>query len=119
MADKEYEYSIYGSRTGADAGGLQPDEGIHQAEEWMQKLELKPQMLDLLRSLNIGFPINTREEFISRVKDDVPTTCEVAGKKLSIKDMIAILKESDFPIKNEIEAASLMADACPVSAISM
>ena len=119
MTDKESEYSIYGSRTGADAGGLRPDEGIHQAEEWVQKLELKPQMLDLLRSLQIDYPINSRDEFISRVKDDMPTNCEVAGKKLSIKEMISILNDSDFPIRNELEAANLMAEACPVSAVSM
>lgn len=119
MADKERRYSIYGSRTGADAGELAPPDGVHQAEEWLEKMELKPGMLALLNTLNLRYPIGSKSEFLSAIKADVQTGCEISGKKMTLKDMISLLKESDFPIRSGSEAASLLAQACPVPARSI
>jgi hypothetical protein len=116
MAEKEEKYSIYGSTSGIDAGSLRPVDGVHQAEEWAEKIDMKPQMLDLLRSMNLNYPIKSREEFAGMIKNDTPTACEVSGRKLSLKEMISILKDTDFPVNNEIEAANLLASACPVPA---
>jgi hypothetical protein len=116
MAEKEDKYSIYGSTSGIDAGSLRPVDGVHQAEEWAEKMDMKPKMLGLLRSMKLSYPIKSREEFAGMIKKDIPTACEVSGRKLSLKEMISILKDTDFPVKNEIEAASLLASACPVPA---
>ena len=115
MADKEEKYTIYGSTTGIDAESMRPVGGIHQPEEFAEKMDLEPRMRDMLHGMNISYPIRTREEFASKVKADMPTACEVSGKKLPLGEMISILKDTDFPVRNETEAASLLASACPVS----
>lgn len=118
MADQDHQYSIYGSTTGGDPNLQSPIEGPMQAKELLDKMELKPRLLGILRNLGLRYPIKSRADFLGAIKRDVPGACQIPDRPLSLKDMVSLLRDSDFPLNSDLEAASRLAEACPISAVS-
>ncbi len=107
MADKETRYSIYGES---------PE--FSQATEVHELDRVKSFTLELLKDMEVKFPINSKREFLNAIPEDRPTPCSYMGREISLKELIGSLRDDDFPLHSVSEAANALAAACPVSAES-
>ena len=117
MGEKRPKYSIYGFTPGTTTHPQSPIGGSQQPVEVRELQELKARVERILRGLVIRYPIRSKAEFMDIVVADVPDLCEAAGgKRLSLRDLIFSLRDADFPLRSDHEAAELLAASCPVSA---
>jgi hypothetical protein len=116
MAEKKVNYTIYGSIPGSASesspqsptGGPQQPTGLHMMEN------IKVEVERFLQSLDIKYPIRSRAEFLGLIKRDMPGICDLGERKLSLRDLISITQEEDYPIKSDHAAAELLAGSCPL-----
>jgi hypothetical protein len=116
MAEKKENYTIYGSIPGAASesfpqsptGGPQQPTGLHMLEN------IKVEVERFLQSRDIRYPIRSREEFLDVIKQDMPGICDLGERKLSLRDLISITQEEDYPINSDHQAAELLAGSCPL-----
>ena len=116
MSDKKPKYSIYGFTPGTTSHPQSPIGGSQQPVELRELEILKTQVEHVLQGLAIAYPIRSKREFLEIVSADLPDLCDVAGRKLSLRDLIFITRDADYPIHSDHEAATLLASSCPVSA---
>ncbi|MGA9140765.1 MAG: MTH865 family protein [Methanocella sp.] len=116
MAEKKENYTIYGSVTGpASEYSPQSPAGGPQQPSWLHRMEdIKVEIERFLQGLDITYPIRSRGEFMSALTSDIPGICELERRTLSLRDLVSIMRDDDFPIKSDHEAANLLAGTCPV-----
>jgi hypothetical protein len=118
MSDKKERYTIYGSIPGAasesfpesPAGGPQQPALVHRLDDMKVEIER------FLHGLDIAYPIRSKNEFLDMVKKDMPGICELGNRQISLRDLISITRDDDFPLKSVHEAAELLAGTCPIRA---
>jgi hypothetical protein len=117
MANKKYEYSIYGTTPGGapESHPQSPIGGSRQPNELRQMEDLKATVERILQGLDIRYPITSKNEFMEIITRDVPGICDFGNKKLSLRDLIFSLRDADFPIDSDHRAATLLAASCPIS----
>jgi hypothetical protein len=118
MTEKKDIYTIYGSIPGAateesprlPASGPGQPAGLHMIED------MKVQIERFLQARVIRYPIRSRAEFLSIIPrdQDVPGICTMERRKLSLRDLIYITGEGDYPLHSDHEAAELLAGTCPI-----
>ena len=74
---------------------------------------LKVQVERILQRLAIQYPIKTKVDFLKAIKADVPDICDTGKQKLSLRGLIKLLREADFPLHSDHEAAELLAAFLP------
>jgi hypothetical protein len=116
MAEKKEKYMIYGTTPGTTTHPQPPIGGSQQPTEMREMEELKARVERVLQGLDIKYPIRSKAEFINIVEADLPDICDPGRRKLSLRDLISILRDDDFPINSVHEAATLLAASCPISA---
>ena len=116
MAEKKENYTIYGSIPGAASESFpQSPTGGPQQPSWLHRMDdIKVEIEQFLQGLDISYPIRSREEFMNILKTDIPGICELEHRTLSLRDLVSIMRDDDFPIKSDHEAANLLAGTCPV-----
>jgi hypothetical protein len=118
MAEKKERYTIYGTIPGESSeeypqsptGGPQQPVGLHIMENMKVRIE------QFLQGLDIKYPIRSREEFMTIIRRDLDISgiCELEHRKLSLRDLISITQDSDYPLNSDHQAAELLASSCPL-----
>ncbi|HEY3273125.1 MAG TPA: MTH865 family protein [Methanocella sp.] len=116
MAEKKENYTIYGSVPGeaselysqSPVGGPQQPTGLHIMEN------IKVEIERFLQGMDITYPIRSRAEFLEVIKQDMPGICDLGRQKLSLRDLISITQEDDYPLDSDHQAAELLAGSCPL-----
>ena len=118
MAEKKDIYTIYGAIPGAaseefpqsPAGGPGQPAGLHIIEE------MKAQIERFLQARDVRYPIRSRAAFLSMIPrdQDMPDICKLERRKLSLRDLIDITRDEDYPLHSDHEAAELLAGTCPL-----
>ncbi len=117
MVEKKEKYTIYGTTPGTPSHPQSPIGGSRQPAELREMEEQKAEVERVLRGLDIRYPIRSKAEFLDIVaRADPRAVCDLGRRKLSLRDLIAILRAADFPIHSGHEAAELLAASCPISA---
>lgn len=118
MAGKKYEYSKYGTTPGGASHShpQSPIGGSKQPNEIRKMESVKTTVERILQGLDIRYPIASKNEFMEIITPDIPGICDIGNKKLSMRDLIFSLRDDDFPIKSDHEAANLLAASCPIIA---
>jgi hypothetical protein len=116
MSDKKPKYTIYGFTPGTTTHPQSPIGGSKQPVELREMQNIKVQVEHILQGLDIKYPIQSKAEFMNIIEADLPDICDLGNKKLSLRDLIFNMKDSDFPIHSDHEAATLLAASCPISA---
>lgn len=118
MAEKKENYTIYGSVTGpASESFPQSPSGGPQQPSWLHRMDdIKVEIERFLQGLDISYPIRSREEFMNVLTSDMPGICELEHRTLSLRDLVSITRDDDFPINSDHEAANLLAGTCPMRA---
>ena len=119
MPDKKSRYTIYGELPETSKEPWKSTEGSWQPVELNEMGNLKVQVERILQRLAIQYPIKTKVEFLKAIKADVPDICDTGKQKLSLRGLIKLLREADFPLHSDHEAAELLAASCPLPARSM
>jgi hypothetical protein len=119
MPDKKARYTIYGEVPETSKRPWTSTEGSWQPVELEEMGEIKMQVERVLQGLAIRYPIKSKAEFLKAVAPDVPGICDIGKRKLSLRDLIKLLREADFPLHSDHEAAELLAASCPIPARSM
>ncbi|OPY28820.1 MAG: MTH865-like family protein [Methanocella sp. PtaU1.Bin125] len=91
---------------GAPAG---TPEGIEEIDE------MKATIVRQLTECGVKFPINSKRELSDIYPFGTPIKCRYRGRDTSIHDIIKDLSDSDFPIKNAGDAATLLASRCEIT----
>jgi hypothetical protein len=111
--------TIYGEVPRTSKEPWTSTEGSWQPAGLEELDELKAQVERVLGELAIKYPVRSKADFLKVVKTDVPGICDAGRQKLSLRDLIKLLKETDFPLHSDHEAAELLAASCPVPARAM
>lgn len=102
MSERE-STTLLGAPTGVPAG----IESIDEMKAWI---------VDKLTSCGVPFPIRSKADFLNIFPFGTPIKCNYLGKETSIHDIIKGLSDSDFPINNAGDAATLLTSKCEVPA---
>jgi hypothetical protein len=77
--------------------------------------EMKATIVDKLTSCGVPFPIKSKGDFANIFPFGTPIKCRYKGNDTSIHDIIRDLNDSDFPINNAGDAATLLTSRCEVT----
>jgi hypothetical protein len=116
MPQKDPKYTIYGFTPGTTSHPQSPIGGSQQPVEVRKMENIKVEVEHILQGLDIKYPIKSKKEFLDIIVADFPDMCVLENKKLSLRDLIFMMKDSDFPIQSDHEAAILLAASCPITA---
>ena len=118
MTKKDPKYTIYGFTPGTTTHPQSPIGGSQQPTEIRKIENVKSDVEHILHGLDIKYPIKSKSEFLNILVTDFPDVCDLGEneRKLSLRDLIIIMKDSDFPLHSDHEAATLLAASCPVTA---
>lgn len=119
MPAKKSRFTIYGELPETSKQPWTSTEGSWQPVELNEMGDLKVQVEHILQGLAIKYPIKTKAEFLKAVRHDVQDICDTGKQKLSLKSLIKLLKDADFPLHSDHEAAELLAASCPFPARAM
>ena len=82
------------------------DSAIKELE--MMKVTIVSQM----EGAGVRFPIKNKEELLKVFPKGTPMACSFKGKTMSMYDLISHLNDSDFPINNAGDVATLLTTRC-------
>jgi hypothetical protein len=119
MPAKKPRYTIYGEVPETSKQPWTSTEGSWQPVELLKMGELKTKVERILHGLAIKYLIRSKADFLNAVEADIPDICDTGKRKLSLRNLIMMLREADFPINSDHEAAELLAASCPVPARAM
>lgn len=94
---------------GTQLGGEQP---IPQNIENID--EMKRDITEKLEACGVKFPIRSKRELSDIFPFGTPMKCSYRGKDRSIHDIIKDLSDSDFPVNNAGDVATLLTSKCDV-----
>ncbi|MCD1295656.1 hypothetical protein CUJ83_11675 [Methanocella sp. CWC-04] len=86
----------------------------HAPAELEEIEDLKIRIVNQLRDAEVQFPIRNKDELKGIYPKGTPHTCMFKGKEISIHEFIDMLDDSDFPVKNAGDAATLLTSKCMV-----
>jgi hypothetical protein len=77
--------------------------------------EMKATIVRQLTECGVKFPINNKRELADIYPFGTPLKCSYKGKDTSLHDIVRDLNDSDFPINNPGDAATLLVSRCDIS----
>jgi hypothetical protein len=84
-------------------------EGIEEIDE------MKATIVRQLTECGVKFPISNKRELADIYPFGTPIKCKYQGRDTSIHDIIRDLSDSDFPINNPGDAATLLTSKCDIT----
>ena len=73
---------------------------------------MKVTIVSQMEGAGVKFPINNKEELLMVFPKPTPMGCSYRGKTMTMFELISHLNDSDFPINNAGDVATILTTRC-------
>ena len=73
---------------------------------------MKVQIVEMVEGAGVKFPIKDRAGLLKIFPKATPVSCSFKGAQYTMNDLIEHLSDSDFPIKNPGDLATILTTRC-------
>lgn len=76
---------------------------------------MKVAIVEQLRAADVKFPIKTKDDLARIYPKGTQKSCMYRGKEVSIHDLIPLIDDSYFPLKNAGDTAAALTSTCSLT----
>lgn len=75
---------------------------------------MKVKIVEMVEGAGVRFPITGKDALLKIFPKSTPMACSSKGSQWTMYDLIQHLDQSDFPIRNAGDLATILTTRCPV-----